>query len=81
MKSIGYFRWLAKYERRAKLIVEHMPASMQGKGIETLFIDMSGASFTKALLREKRQTDGADTEMLGINCAISGVTRRFSADF
>lgn len=74
MKGIGVFPLVGEIsERRAKLIVEHMPQACKEKGIETLFIDMSGASFTEALVREKLRQMVQILQMLGINCAISGV--------
>ncbi|PAE08112.1 hypothetical protein CHI12_08175 [Terribacillus saccharophilus] len=74
MNGIGVFPLVGEIsERRAELILEHMPQACKEKGVETLFIDMSGASFTEALVREKLRQMVQILQMLGINCAVSGV--------
>lgn len=85
MKGIGVLPLVGEIsDRRAVLLVEHMPQACKEKGIETLFIDMSGASFTEAIVREKLRQMVQILQMLGINCAISGVrpdlARTFGGD-
>jgi rsbT co-antagonist protein RsbR len=74
MNGIGVFPLVGEIsERRAELITADIPQTCKDKGVETLFIDMSGASFTAAFAREKLIQMVQVLRMLGIDCAISGV--------
>ncbi|SNZ17114.1 rsbT co-antagonist protein RsbR [Terribacillus aidingensis] len=74
MNGIGVFPLVGEIsERRAELITADIPQTCKDKGVETLFIDMSGASFTAALAREKLIQMVQVLRMLGIDCAVSGV--------
>jgi rsbT co-antagonist protein RsbR len=74
MDGIGVFPLVGEISgRRAELITADIPQTCKENGVETLFIDMSGASFTAASAREKLIQMVQVLRMLGIDCAVSGV--------
>jgi rsbT co-antagonist protein RsbR len=74
MNGIGVFPLVGEIsERRAEIITADIPQTCKDKGVETLFIDMSGASFTEAFAREMLIQMVQVLRMLGIDCAVSGV--------
>ncbi|QXE02069.1 STAS domain-containing protein [Terribacillus sp. DMT04] len=81
MNGIGVFPLVGEIsERRAELITADIPQTCKDKGVETLFIDMSGASFTAASAREKLIQMVQVLRMLGIVCAVSGVRPDMALD-
>ncbi|MFP7169960.1 STAS domain-containing protein [Terribacillus sp. 7520-G] len=74
MKGMGVFPLVGHIsERRAQLIIQYIPQLCKEKGIETLFIDLSGASFKETCVREKLKQMVEILNMLGVDCAISGL--------
>ncbi|MFP7495162.1 STAS domain-containing protein [Terribacillus saccharophilus] len=74
IKGIGVFPLVGHIsERRAELIIQYIPQVCKEKDIETLFIDLSGASFNETYVREKLRQMVRILKMLGIDCAVAGL--------